>query len=454
MCEWSNPCCLTLRVNGSALDLSQDLYIVTVCIPPENSSYLKSTGINPFDLLLQTQHHIPPLSHVIWMGDFNAHLDQENRSSPHVPSKLFPALNFDLPSADPPARTSLDTHKVDSYGRKLLQFCGDRDLTILNGCTPGDSQGYFTYEKGPIRSVIDYAIVSQSIWPLVQNFQVDQHNPILSDHSLIRLELNLAGSKYITHPQAAGQSPLLKFDWSPEATEQLRLRFSSPQFLLQIQLLEGRLNLPSLDVDQIVSDLSNLLLDNTKQVVKFRKRGPPSRKQKSGRKWYDPSLRSLKAQVHRLCTQARVNPSSHLLQAVRAKTKAYRSLLKLKACCFKQHIQGKMASTSDKSPKEWWSLLKDLKANAKWEDPDQHASLEDLTSFFQSSYKDASLDTDAQHNPGLTFSCSDYFRSNPPTQPVVDDLRNNPSPKLRFPKSSSAYLWARQLVWIIFQTRC
>ena len=288
MCEWSNPCCLTIRINGMALDLSHDLYIVTVYVPPENSSYLKSTGIDPFDLLFQTQHRIPPLAHVIWMGDFNAHLDQANSSSPHVPTDLLPALNCDLPSADPPARNSLDTRKIDSYGKKLLQFCGDRDLTILNGCTPGDSQGYFTYEKGPVRSVIDYAIVSQTLWPLVRNFQVEQHNPVLTDHSLIRLELNLAGSKYITHPWAEGQSPLLKFDWSPEAIERLRLRFNSPQFILQIQLLEARLSLQDPDIDRIVSDLSTLLLDNTKQVVKFRKRGPPSRKQKSGRKWYDP----------------------------------------------------------------------------------------------------------------------------------------------------------------------
>ena len=166
--------------------------------------------LSPFDLLHLTQQRIPPLAHVVWMGDFNAHLDQANSSSPHVSSDLLPALNCDLPSADPPARKSLDTRKVDSYGRKLLQFCGDRDLTILYGCTPGDSQGFFTYEKGLVRSVIDYAIVSQSLWPLVRNFQVDYHNPVLSDHSLIRLELNMAGSQYVTHPRAEGHSPLLK----------------------------------------------------------------------------------------------------------------------------------------------------------------------------------------------------------------------------------------------------
>ena len=209
MSEWSNPSCLTIRINGTALGLSQDLYLITVYIPPENSSYLKSTGINPFDLLLQAHNRIPPMAHVIWMGDFNAHLDQENSSSPHVTSELLLALNFDLATADP------DHRKVDSYGKRLLQICGDRGLTILNGCTPGDSQGYFTYECGPIRSVIDYAILSQTIWPLVHNFQVDHHSPIMSDHSLIRLELNLAGSKYITHLPAVGRSPLLKFDWSP-----------------------------------------------------------------------------------------------------------------------------------------------------------------------------------------------------------------------------------------------
>ena len=85
-----------------------------------------------------------------------------------------------------------------------------------------------------------------------------------------------------------------------------------------------------------------------------------------------------------------------------------------------------MASTSDRSPKEWWTLLKDLKSNAKWEDPDQHVSLEDLTSFFRTLYKDASLGTDAQSNPDLTFTCSDYFRSTCLPQTVLEDPLEQP----------------------------
>ena len=89
-------------------------------------------------------------------------------------------------------------------------------------------------------------------------------------------------------------------------------------------------------------------------------------------------------------------------------------------------LQDKMVSASDKSPKEWWSLLRDLKSNAKWEDPDQHVSLEDLTSFFRTLYKDASLGTDAQSDPDLTFICSDYFRSTCPPHSILEDPLEQP----------------------------
>ena len=67
-----------------------------------------------------------------------------------------------------------------------------------------------------------------------------------------------------------------------------------------------------------------------------------------------------------------------------------------------------------------------LKSNAKWEDPDQHVSLDDLTSFFRMLYKDASLATDAQSNPDLTFTCSNYFRSSTPPRSVLEDLMEQP----------------------------
>ena len=78
-------------------------------------------------------------------------------------------------------------------------------------------------------------------------------------------------------------------------------------------------------------------------------------------------------------------------------------------------LQGKMHSTTPKSPTEWWNLLHDLKSNGKWDDPDQYVKLDDLTNFFRSLYNDPTLATDAQTNPHLAFSCAEHFSTNPPT---------------------------------------
>ena len=182
-------------------------------------------------------------------------------------------------------------------------------------------QGHFTYEMGNTCSIIDYSIVSQAIWPYVWNFQIATHDPILSDHSLLITEMDIARHRH--HPQSTRTvpSPLLKYNWSPEAVDRHKLCLSSPTFTLQIQLLEARTKVENPDIDTLVQDFSKLLLEETKQAVQFRKKGAPSTKQK---KWYDQSLKSLKQEVHKLNTQFRNNPSFHLGQQIRDKTKVYK----------------------------------------------------------------------------------------------------------------------------------
>ena len=160
-------------------------------------------------------------------------------------------------------------------GRLLLQFCRDRDLTILNGCTFGDTQGQYTYEAGPIGSVIDYSLVSQAIWPQVRNLRIAPHDPIMSDHSLLITELDLPSQRPCPQPSDTTPSPLLKFNWTPEAMERLKLRLASPAFQLQIQILEARTKVDDPNIDALVQDFYNLLLEETKQMVQFWKKGAP-----------------------------------------------------------------------------------------------------------------------------------------------------------------------------------
>ena len=313
MCHWSNPSCLAIRLQGLVLNYEKDLYVLTVYIPPEGSSYLKANAIQPFDLLRSSYAKIPTGTHVVLLGDFNAHTNSQSGDNPEIHPSVLPDIDL-TSSYNQPARLSLDKRPVDSYGRQLLQFCNYRNLSILNGCAPGDTQGYFTYERGICRSVIDYGLVSQSISPCVRSFQVGVHNSILSDHSIILLELTAQQDRPYAHTSVSAQSPLLRFDWNPESMARLKAQLSDPHTQLKIQIMEAKLKLKHTDLDALVSDFSNLLLEETKKVVKFRKRGPPSRKQKAAKKWYDQSLRTLKKDISQLNTDLRTKPSTHLSQ--------------------------------------------------------------------------------------------------------------------------------------------
>ena len=120
MCEWSNPCCLAIKIKASVFHLPTDLYVLTIYLPPEHSSYLKSTNTDPFLLLDQAFNKIPPSSNTILMGDFNAYTSNQSRALPHIHPDVLPQFDAESQSANPSQRNSLDHRAVDNYGRLLL----------------------------------------------------------------------------------------------------------------------------------------------------------------------------------------------------------------------------------------------------------------------------------------------------------------------------------------------
>ena len=89
MFDWLNPSCLTIRIKGSVLNYENYLYVMTVYIPPERSSYLKANAVQPFDLLKASYDKIPSKAHTVLMGDFNAHTNSQSGDNPRIhPSVL------------------------------------------------------------------------------------------------------------------------------------------------------------------------------------------------------------------------------------------------------------------------------------------------------------------------------------------------------------------------------
>ena len=61
---------------------------------------------------------------------------------------------------------------VNKYGRYLINLCASNNLCILNGRIQGDRFGKFTCHKSNGASVVDYAILSNTLLRKVVYFSV------------------------------------------------------------------------------------------------------------------------------------------------------------------------------------------------------------------------------------------------------------------------------------------
>ena len=75
------------------------------------------------------------------------------------------------------------------YGSELLDFCKQTGLRILNGRVGNNENiGKCTYVVSTSKSLVDYVISSQQLFPLINIFDVDESN-ILSDHCVVIFSL-------------------------------------------------------------------------------------------------------------------------------------------------------------------------------------------------------------------------------------------------------------------------
>jgi len=133
------------------------------------------------------------------MGDLNARVADEQTLNLNAIDNI-PFLS--------PTRSSRDCI-INTEGRKILKLLEELGGVILNGRTPGDQNGEFTFYRGSCCSVIDYCICSYNLLDTVSSFNVQTKE--FSDHMPLVLVLSdLTSSQYVS---ALTLPPKMK--WNP-----------------------------------------------------------------------------------------------------------------------------------------------------------------------------------------------------------------------------------------------
>ena len=172
-----------LKINNVIVNgVITDIIIACLYIPCEGSSFYNSRNEdNGLEEISDELERIRDDSTcLIVMGDLNARTSEMpdyiiNDDVNYLSLPDWWSDSFSLP------RKSRDKNgPINRYGRSLIDLCKKHEIHMLNGRSPNDPDGEFTFCAPTGQSVVDYIIISSSLFDYVRNFQVGSRDE--SDH--------------------------------------------------------------------------------------------------------------------------------------------------------------------------------------------------------------------------------------------------------------------------------
>ena len=153
-----------LNIDKHIFNLSQNVIIGVIYIPPVNSIYSSDEAYAEIEIELQ--RFVQTTKNIILAGDFNSRtanlldfydIEDDNVFENAFLDQIEPSCANILDELNlPKVRTNPDKI-VNNFGRKMLDFCKNNKMLILNGRIDKDKNGKPT---SIFSSVIDYRLVS------------------------------------------------------------------------------------------------------------------------------------------------------------------------------------------------------------------------------------------------------------------------------------------------------
>ena len=173
----TNNLALSIEINSKILNLTENVVVSAIYIPPVGSLY---SGEEDFDILDTMINEMQSTyKNIILLGDFNV-MTHERLDYLVVMENdpLYQLGIFDQKLVST-ARKNKGKHAVDSAGNKLLNLCKVHNLQIVNGRVGKDKGlGKYTTKND---SVLDYMLAPPALFNEIYDFEILEFNPILSD---------------------------------------------------------------------------------------------------------------------------------------------------------------------------------------------------------------------------------------------------------------------------------
>ena len=356
---------LWLKLDGNLFNLSDDVFLCLIYNVPEGSSRQGLLdNMNLFDRLSDHMIHIKNLTdnkcQFLVCGDFNARTSDladyvQDDTAVHI---------LDLPddySTDLPLKRVSEDKGFNRYGSELLDFCKQTGLRILNGRAGVDGNiGKCTYVGSAGRSLVDYVIVSQEIFSLVDNFSVSDPN-ILSDHCIVNFSL-CSDVNFDNNNTENMESPLqYKYVWNNEHVAAYQNALESDSVRSDLRNLTNELLSENVDINENLSSFQSTVETVCSPLFKrnLGKKNNDFFNFDSNQPWYNEDCKLKRNYFYNCLNNYRLNKQDENCREnmVQARSE-YKKVLRQSRYAYRKLETQKLEKARYKNAKDYWKLLK------------------------------------------------------------------------------------------------
>ena len=255
-------------------------------------------------------------------------------------------------------RNTRDASFTNLYGRQLIEFCKNTSMLILNGRTEGDMKGNITCIANKGKTIVDYFLISKSIFHFVKCFKIVPRSE--SDHFPLTMSLDCTDTleNSISNNLENVHDNILynKLSWQSSLANEYGHN-------LNINLESNYNNFQSFindnDINAANEIITNCITNSSKHMqVKHTQAKSSLIKQP---KWWDETLKNLKHMKYKnLHTFHNTNDTNDLEVYLQSK-RVFKNACKLKRKEYDiKNINELVVKAENKNSKLFWQHLKSM----------------------------------------------------------------------------------------------
>ncbi len=353
---------LWVKLDRKFFKRERDMYLACAYLPPQKSSIFSWYDVDVCEMLELDVIRYSNQGDVLICGDLNARVGNIADYIENDNTEYTPLPNMYIPDSFTKKRFTLD-QKSNEYGKWLTELCISAKLAIVNGRCIGDFRGAYTSHQPEGASVVDYNVISKSVFDEVNSFTV-QSLTDFSDHCPLSINIKMYKPIKVSDSNSLNNLPP-RYLWDPESADKLLNELATPDTSdMLLNFMRKEFETSSAGIDSAVSDFEEVIQQTTKKCLK--RRVIKSVKKCKKQFIFNRQCYSIRCQLHYVKRLLERYPQNRDIRRDYYEIKRmYEKSVKGAKSAIKNELIEKLDELHEKDSKQYWDLFNKIRNNKK-----------------------------------------------------------------------------------------